>query len=115
MESHPFCTQKRVVPTHHRTVDAPRWRSRPALDVGEGQKSTKRFFKKNEQKKQKRTVSAFFTRDFVCANLYYYFHLFYSMGLDYLSILYLSISHAIIELCLYNSTNLTISSLCQNV
>jgi hypothetical protein len=75
----------------------------------------KRFFKKNEQKKQKRTVSAFFTRDFVCANLYYYFHLFYSMGLDYLSILYLSISHAIIELCLYNSTNLTISSLCQNV
>ena len=29
-----------IVLTHHHTVDAPRWRSRPALDVGEGQKQT---------------------------------------------------------------------------
>jgi hypothetical protein len=28
-------------PTHHRTPDAPRWRSRLALDVGEGQKQTR--------------------------------------------------------------------------
>ena len=35
---HPTCTQNRAVPTHHRTSDAPRWRSRLALDVGEGQK-----------------------------------------------------------------------------
>jgi hypothetical protein len=40
IEIHLFCTQNRVVPTHHHTVDAPRWRSRPALDVGEGQKQT---------------------------------------------------------------------------
>jgi hypothetical protein len=34
----PAHTQNRAVPTHHRTPDAPRWRSRLALDVGEGQK-----------------------------------------------------------------------------
>jgi hypothetical protein len=37
-ERHPSCTQNRAVPTHHRTPDAPRWRSRLALNVGEGQK-----------------------------------------------------------------------------
>jgi hypothetical protein len=40
-EKHPSCTQNRAVPTHHRTPDAPRWRSRLALDVGEGQKQTR--------------------------------------------------------------------------
>jgi hypothetical protein len=36
---HPsYCTHNRAVSTHHRTPDAPRWRSRLALDVGEGQK-----------------------------------------------------------------------------
>jgi hypothetical protein len=39
-KKHPSCTQNRAVPTHHRTPDAPRWRSRLALDVGEGQKQT---------------------------------------------------------------------------
>jgi hypothetical protein len=39
--NHPFCTLIRAVPTHHRTLDAPRWRSRLALDVGEGQKLTR--------------------------------------------------------------------------
>jgi hypothetical protein len=34
-------TQNRVVPTHHRTPDALRWRSRLALGVGEGQKLTR--------------------------------------------------------------------------
>jgi hypothetical protein len=34
----PAHTQNRAVPTHHRTPDAPRWRFRLALDVGEGQK-----------------------------------------------------------------------------
>jgi hypothetical protein len=40
---HPSCThtQNRAVPTHHRTPDAPRWRSRLALDVGEGQKQAR--------------------------------------------------------------------------
>jgi hypothetical protein len=37
----PSCTQNRALPTHHRTPDAPRWRSRLALDVGEGQKQTR--------------------------------------------------------------------------
>jgi hypothetical protein len=37
------CTQNRAVPTHHRTPDNPRWRSRLALDVGEGQKQTRRI------------------------------------------------------------------------
>jgi hypothetical protein len=40
-KKHPSCTQNRAVPTHHRTPDAPRWRSRLALDVGEGQKQTR--------------------------------------------------------------------------
>jgi hypothetical protein len=40
-KNHPSCTQNRAVPTHHRTPDAPRWRSRLALDVGEGQKQTR--------------------------------------------------------------------------
>jgi hypothetical protein len=40
-EKHPSCTQNRAVPTHHRTPDAPRWRSCLALDVGEGQKQTR--------------------------------------------------------------------------
>jgi hypothetical protein len=40
-KKHPSCTQNRAVPTHHRTPDAPRWRSRHALDVGEGQKQTR--------------------------------------------------------------------------
>jgi hypothetical protein len=35
------CTQNRAVPTHHCTPDAPRWCSRLALDVGEGQKQTR--------------------------------------------------------------------------
>jgi hypothetical protein len=39
-KKHPSCTQNRAVPTHQRTPDAPRWRSRLALDVGEGQKPT---------------------------------------------------------------------------
>jgi hypothetical protein len=30
-----------LFPTHYRTPDAPRWRSRLALDVGEGQKQTR--------------------------------------------------------------------------
>jgi hypothetical protein len=34
-------TQNRALPTHHRTPDAPRWRSRLALGVGEGQKLTR--------------------------------------------------------------------------
>jgi hypothetical protein len=34
-------TQNRAVPTHHRTPDAPRWRSRLALNVGEGQKQAR--------------------------------------------------------------------------
>jgi hypothetical protein len=38
---HPSCTQNRAVPTHHRTIDAPRWRSRLALDVNEGQKQSR--------------------------------------------------------------------------
>jgi hypothetical protein len=29
-KKHPSCTQNRAVPTHHRTPDAPRWRSRLA-------------------------------------------------------------------------------------
>jgi hypothetical protein len=29
----PSCTQNRAIPTHHRTSDDPRWRSRLALDV----------------------------------------------------------------------------------
>jgi hypothetical protein len=37
----PAHTQNRAVPTHHRTPDAPRWRSRLAVDVGEGQKQTR--------------------------------------------------------------------------
>jgi hypothetical protein len=38
----PFsCIQNRAVPTHHRTPDNPRWRSRLAVDVGEGQKQTR--------------------------------------------------------------------------
>jgi hypothetical protein len=40
-KKHPSCTQNRAVPTRHRTPDAPRWRSRLALDVGEGQKQTR--------------------------------------------------------------------------
>jgi hypothetical protein len=40
-EINPFCTLNRAVPTHHRTPDAPRWRSRLALGVGEGQKQTR--------------------------------------------------------------------------
>jgi hypothetical protein len=40
-KTHPFCTQNRAVPTHHRTPDAPRLRSRLALGVGEGQKRTR--------------------------------------------------------------------------
>jgi hypothetical protein len=40
-KKHPSCTQNRAVPTHHRTPDAPRGRSRLALDVGEGQKQTR--------------------------------------------------------------------------
>jgi hypothetical protein len=40
-KKHPTCTQNRAVPTHHRTPDAPRWRSRLALGVGEGQKQTR--------------------------------------------------------------------------
>jgi hypothetical protein len=40
-KKHPSCTQNRAVPTHHRTPDAPRWRSRLALDVGEGRKQTR--------------------------------------------------------------------------
>jgi hypothetical protein len=37
----PAHTQNRALPTHHRTPDAFRWRSRLALDVGEGQKLTR--------------------------------------------------------------------------
>jgi hypothetical protein len=37
----PAHTQNRALPTHLRTPDAPRWRSRLALDVGEGQKLTR--------------------------------------------------------------------------
>jgi hypothetical protein len=37
----PAHTQNRALPTHHRTPDALRWRSRLALDVGEGQKLTR--------------------------------------------------------------------------
>ena len=37
----PFCTQKRTVPTHHRTPDGQSWCSRLAMDVGEGQKQTR--------------------------------------------------------------------------
>jgi hypothetical protein len=37
----PAHTQNRAVPTHHNTPDAPRWRSRLALGVGEGQKLTR--------------------------------------------------------------------------
>jgi hypothetical protein len=41
-KKHPSCTpQNRAVPTHQRVPDAPRWRSRLALDVGEGQKLTR--------------------------------------------------------------------------
>jgi hypothetical protein len=40
-KKHPSCTQNRALPTHHRTPDALRWRSRLALDVGEGQKLTR--------------------------------------------------------------------------
>jgi hypothetical protein len=40
-KKHPSCTQNRAVPTHLRTPDAPRRRSRLALDVGEGQKQTR--------------------------------------------------------------------------
>jgi hypothetical protein len=40
-KKHPSCTQNRAVPTHHRTPDAPHWRFRLALDVGEGQKQTR--------------------------------------------------------------------------
>jgi hypothetical protein len=40
-KKHPSCTQNRALPTHHRTPDAPRWRFRLALDVGEGQKLTR--------------------------------------------------------------------------
>jgi hypothetical protein len=40
-KKHPSCTQNRAVPTHHRTPDAPSWRFRLALDVGEGQKQTR--------------------------------------------------------------------------
>jgi hypothetical protein len=40
-KKHPSCTQNRAVLTHHRTPDAPRWRSRLALGVGEGQKQTR--------------------------------------------------------------------------
>jgi hypothetical protein len=39
-EKAPSYTQNRAVLTHHRTPDAPRWRSRLALCVGEGQKLT---------------------------------------------------------------------------
>jgi hypothetical protein len=38
---HPSCTQNRAVLTHQRVPDAPRWRSRLAMDVGEGQKLTR--------------------------------------------------------------------------
>jgi hypothetical protein len=31
-KKHPSCTQNRAIPTHHRATDAPRWRSRLALD-----------------------------------------------------------------------------------
>jgi hypothetical protein len=34
-------TENRADPTHHRTPDAPRWRSRLALDAGQGQKQTR--------------------------------------------------------------------------
>jgi hypothetical protein len=37
----PALTQNRALPTHHRTPDAPRWRFRLALGVGEGQKLTR--------------------------------------------------------------------------
>jgi hypothetical protein len=37
----PAHTQNRAVPTHHRTPDALRWRSRFAMDVGEGQQQTR--------------------------------------------------------------------------
>jgi hypothetical protein len=37
----PAHTQNRAVPTRHCTPDVPRWRSRLALDVGEGQKQTR--------------------------------------------------------------------------
>jgi hypothetical protein len=40
-KKHPSSTQNQAVPTHHRTPDDPRWRSRHALDVGEGQKETR--------------------------------------------------------------------------
>jgi hypothetical protein len=40
-QKHPSCIQNRALPTHRRTTDAPRWRSRLALDVGEGQKLTR--------------------------------------------------------------------------
>jgi hypothetical protein len=40
-KKHPSCTQNRALPTHHRTPDALRWRSRLALGVGEGQKLTR--------------------------------------------------------------------------
>jgi hypothetical protein len=40
-KTHPSCTQNRAVPTHHRTADAPHWRSRLALDVGKCQKQTR--------------------------------------------------------------------------
>jgi hypothetical protein len=40
-KNHSSCTQNRAVPTRHRTPDGPRWRSRLALDVGEGQKQTR--------------------------------------------------------------------------
>jgi hypothetical protein len=43
-QNHSFChngSQNRAVPTHQRTPDAPRWRSRLAMDVGEGQKQTR--------------------------------------------------------------------------
>jgi hypothetical protein len=40
-KKHPSCTQNRALPIHHRTPDARRWRSRLALDVGEGQKLTR--------------------------------------------------------------------------
>jgi hypothetical protein len=40
-KKYPSCTQNRALPTHHRTPDYPRWRSRLALDVGESQKLTR--------------------------------------------------------------------------
>ena len=40
-KKHPSCTQNRALLTHQRTPDALRWRSRLALDVGEGQKLTR--------------------------------------------------------------------------